>query len=406
MAEAERTLLSKKNYPNVLNYVYDHRGVTFEQHPFSLLDYLVFASVAYIPFEEFEKTNEDFEPKPLSGLMMDYLSWLTVDKLDIDFPNWMRNTLFLAMSLLYTTRYQKVRVTRFRYVFDEAEQTQFGALLFTLPDHTITIAYRGTDNSILGWKEDFAMAVSESVAGQKLADSFLQEALLHNKSKQFTITGHSKGANFAVYAASHLKKKQVSNLLSIYSFDGPGLSESEFHSEGHQRIQSRIVHVVPKDDAIGTLLYHETPTIIVDAGSKKDEGDFAQQHDSYTWKVNGDELVQVSELTSASRFVTASLNEWIGQMPPSQRKDLVSALFEITEKAGIEKSNEVYEHFTSFAPKFIYYAGAIDRSDKKIVVDATITLFGIFAKNLPLYFQKYRKTSVRKNIRRIRKSEA
>lgn len=409
MATREKALLSKKDYKNILNYVYDNKDVTFEQRPFSLLDSLVFACIAYIPFEEFEKTNKNYKPKNISKLMFEYLSWLTVDKLDIDFPGWMRNTLFLAMSLLDTKRFEKVKISRFSYQFDENEEslTQFGAFVFTLPDDTYVVSYRGTDNSILGWKEDFAMAVSETVTGQALANDFMQETISLYKGKRFYITGHSKGANFAVYAGSHLSKEQSENLINIYSFDGPGLSEKEFKSEGHCRVFNRIVHVVPKDDAIGTLLFHEIPSIIVEAGSKKDEGDFTQQHDAYTWKIENNDFVRAKSLSNSSKYVTKSMNEWIDAMPLDKRAELVSTLFEIIKKTGAEKANAIYEHPATFLPKFIYFSRTIDKKGKKNFREAFTELIAIFTKNVPIYFKKKKKTTISlATVRKIKKSEA
>lgn len=57
-------------------------------------------------------------------------------------------------------RFSDIEMGTFLEQFDGEEQTQFAAVTYLLPSGALVVAYRGTDDSLVGWKEDFNMAFS------------------------------------------------------------------------------------------------------------------------------------------------------------------------------------------------------------------------------------------------------
>lgn len=384
-----------KNYNNVLNYVYQYRDIPMEEYPFSILDYLIFAGMAYFPAENFEKTNEEFKPKKMQEFLIDFLSWINVDYYSKEFPAWMKKSIFLAMGLLKSKRYQDVMISHFGYAYDENEKYQFGALNFVLPDHTFVSSFRGTDNSINGWKEDFNLALTPTIPGQKLAADFLRKAMAAYPDYSFVTTGHSKGANLAVFAASVLSEEEAKRLINVYSFDGPGLSDEVFNSEGHKRIENRIIHVVPRDAAVGTILNHEKITMVVDASPK---GDIVNQHDLYCWKVKGNHFQTKKRISSESAYLSKSLNEWIEKIPLDQRKFFVQSIFDVLEEAHITKADSVYYDVPSFVAKFLIYSNKLPRSERKSLSTHIGELAAIFLKNRRAFLEDKQEYKKKKKI--------
>lgn len=74
------------------------------------------------------------------------------------------------------------------------QQTQFAALTFRLPDGTLYLAFRGTDDTLVGWKECFAMSYAFPVPAQALAQDYLVQAA--QRPRRLRVGGHSKGATW------------------------------------------------------------------------------------------------------------------------------------------------------------------------------------------------------------------
>ena len=174
---AESVLFENKNFKNIIDYVYENGDRKFNELNFNVLDNAVFSAFSYIPFELFEKQNSAFKPKKLSELCLDFFAWINLNYLVEHFPDWLRRSIFLAMAMFRRKRYANCLVTDFSFEFSEKESTQFGALNILIEDGTASVVFRGTDNSILGWKEDFNLACYEAVRGQINVRKFLKKMM-------------------------------------------------------------------------------------------------------------------------------------------------------------------------------------------------------------------------------------
>ena len=73
----------------------------------------------------------------------------------------------LLRAMCESPRWRKLRVGEYVDEFDPETTKQFSACTFDLGDGALYVAYRGTDSSVVGWKEDFAMAFRRPVASQE-----------------------------------------------------------------------------------------------------------------------------------------------------------------------------------------------------------------------------------------------
>lgn len=154
----------------------------------------------------------------------------------------------------------------YRAIFDESHSTQFASVQIRLGDGSRYISFRGTDNSITGWEEDFRMG-SEVAPAQKEATKYLNEVM--DPKGTYRIGGHSKGGNLAIYASIHCREELSASILAVYNNDGPGLSSDIIPQEQLQRIDGRLRWIIPEDSVIGTLF----PYGALKAGGAKTMGE-------------------------------------------------------------------------------------------------------------------------------------
>ncbi len=153
-------------------------------------------------------------------------------------------------------RFSDVEMSAYCEQFDGGAQTQFAAVTFRLPSGTLVVAFRGTDDSLVGWKEDFNMAFQYPVPAQVSAAEYLKKvASLWDG--PILLTGHSKGGNLAVYAAMNAEDEIKDRVERIYSLDGPGFPEEVVKSFEYASVSDRIVKIVPDSSVVGMVF--ETP---------------------------------------------------------------------------------------------------------------------------------------------------
>lgn len=133
------------------------------------------------------------------------------------------------------------------------DEIQFAAMTVDLPDGTHIIAFRGTDGSLTGWREDFAMSFESPVPAQAAAQKYLERHLTQDAG-DVIVTGHSKGGNLAVYAAAHTKADLQGRIRRVVSFDGPGVDDETAASDGYAAVASRIIAYVPQFAIVGLLM--------------------------------------------------------------------------------------------------------------------------------------------------------
>jgi hypothetical protein len=245
---------------------------------------------------------------------------------------------------------------------------QFAAVTFDLPDGTHYVAFRGTDSTIVGWREDFNMAFESPIPAQSAAVKYLAEAAAATTGP-LIIGGHSKGGNLAVYAAAHADAEIQSRIRLIYSFDGPGLDDATMASEGYAGIASRIRSFVPQQSVVGLLMtYHPEYTVV------KSDGVGLLQHDSFTWQVLGTGFIAVTELDVSSQLVDQTVHAWLSQVSKEQRKVFVDTIFDILEATGANTVKELLKDVPGRLPAVLKALQKVDFETARMVV----TLWGQF----------------------------
>jgi hypothetical protein len=243
----------------------------------------------------------------------------------------------LLEEMVRGARFRGTKVAHFREVFDKEKVQQFAALVFLLPDGTRYVSFRGTDLSITGWKEDFLMSFTAETEGAKEAVSYLNEVAACVEG-DLILGGHSKGGNFAMFAAAFCDDAVKERILKVYNNDGPGFREEIVRSAAYRELLPKIINIVPQTSIIGRLLSNEAAHTVVKSTAA---GIF--QHDVTTWEVTKDKFVRAKP-DAFSDFVEKSLGTWLETMDDEARKSLVETVFSMIEMTEAETFVEFGEN--------------------------------------------------------------
>ena len=205
---------------------------------------------------------------------------------------------------------------------------QFAAVTMLLPGGTLAVAFRGTDDSFVGWKEDFNMAFRYPVPAQHAACEYVC-AVARLWRGPMVLLGHSKGGNLAVYAAMNAEDGVKDRIERIYSLDGPGFPEAVVNSFEYASVSDRIVKIVPDSSVVGMVLETPERCIVV-----KSDVEGIMQHFVFSWQMHGGEFDKVEDVASSSVTFNKALNKWLANLSKEQRERAVDALFAVLEASG------------------------------------------------------------------------
>ena len=239
-----------------------------------------------------------------------------------------KNAFALLDKAHSSTRYKDVVITSSRDISDESRQMQFSAVTFLINDEEAFIAFRGTDESIIGWKEDLNMSFSEAVPSQLEATRYTETIIKTYPDKKFYLGGHSKGGNLAVWALCNLNAELQAHVIKAYSNDGPGFRETFWQDEGHGKIREKIKTFIPQSSIVGVLMEQED-YITIKASTPS-----LFQHDPFSWLLRGVKFIYCEERSLDGRQLERVINSWINSMSISERETLVDSLYEIVKSTN------------------------------------------------------------------------
>ena len=227
-------------------------------------------------------------------------------------------------------RFRNLKLNYYMNLVEKEWETQFSAITFLLEDGTIYIAYRGTDETLIGWKEDFNMAFLSPTPGQAYSVKYLN-MVTKLVSGDFYIGGHSKGGNFAVYSAMNCVPDVQERICSIYSMDGPGFRPEVLKQCGYSKIEGRVKKILPHSSLIGMLFEKEIHYKVVES-----KGFGLAQHDPFTWLVADKEFMIVEDVYESRLFMDAAINEWILTLDEKQLENFVDTLYQVISATKAE----------------------------------------------------------------------
>lgn len=312
---------------NIFDYLAWRKDVPFTVSPFNEVDGLVLSELIYADFSGC--VAEDGEKVPLSAVRERFWQRHTKEEIMAD-DSFTKTAPFLMDDMLDGARFAGTSVSWFYDVVDTAADIQLAVATFWLPDGTAFVAFRGTDSTIVGWKEDFLLSYLPETEGQRRAAAYM-DAHFSDLDVPVRVGGHSKGGNLAVYAAVAACPAVRNRITAVYSNDGPGFLDAFTQSEAYREMLPRIISIVPEESMIGTLLSNEAYQHVV-----KSTASGIIQHDGFSWQVLGTRFVEVDKRSDGSYLTENTLKEWLGGMNGNDRRLFVGTLFGLLEATGAE----------------------------------------------------------------------
>ncbi len=322
---------------NIIDYVKWRGDLTFERDSFNEVDNLIFSMLAYLKLDEIVSSEIGKNAVTLVDVARRYKSLFNYVKPE-EYTQFFRQIPELLQLAAESVRFRDVKFSGYINRIDHELSKQFSAITFSLNEGQHFIAFRGTDDTLAGWKEDLQMTFLNEVPAQRDAVSYFNEV----SSKligYFYLGGHSKGGNLAVYAATKSDEAIQDRIISIYNNDGPGFQSEVIESAGYQNIKNKIKTMVPKSSVIGLLLEHNEEFKIVASKSAS-----LLQHNAFMWDVLGTSFVFEKGLSKSSIAINEATQAWLRQLTMEERKEFVDALFEIIQGSGDKTFGEISEN--------------------------------------------------------------
>ncbi len=353
---------------NIVDYLEWRGDVPFEIDPFNEVDALVLCELVYAPFDGFVPGPGIKEKITIESLCERFFEKYTKEELLA------RNAVtklspFIMQKMINSKRFGGTYISGFVNDINPETQSQFCVSTFYLSDGTIFVAFRGTDDSLVGWKEDFNMCFSDGTGGQLLAIDYLNNNF-DTTMKKIRVGGHSKGGNFAVYGSAFCKDNIKDNILQVYNFDGPGFIPELLETKAYKSIVSRINKYIPKESIIGLLMNTKAKTTVVSC-----ESSGINQHDPMMWQVKCNRFIYEEKVSESSILIDEIITNWSMKFDYNTRALFGDVFFSsLASASGATKLSEI----TSQSVKSVAYLTkeiqSLEPEKQALVADVLVKL--------------------------------
>ena len=360
---------------DLFDYLTWRGDLSFKAVPFNKIDALLLAHLSYSIFDgivpesfterkTFTEVARDFAAAP------DYESRINIGFL-IN-----KRTAELMFKTAESERFKNVELCGFRSIYNEENVEQFAALVYII-DGKPVIALRGTDDTIVGWKEDFNIAWLPQIPAQKDALEYFEEAARAIKGS-FDFVGHSKGGNLVINTAVKCGNKLQKRVDKVYNFDGPGFDPSYFTTSEYAAVEDRIYSFYPEFSVVGMIFHHPKFYEIV-----KSDGFALWQHDAMNWQITGQNFINAGEFTDESKLFHSAFNSWVDKLDVEQKKMFVETMFCILEASGAKTNNELEKDALRATAKMLSAFAELDKDRKKELKEIMSVFKDVIADDIP-----------------------
>lgn len=282
-------------------------------------------------------------------------------------------------TLVASPRFRDLRLCDYTSVMNGAAHVQFSATTFVWHGQShdsdfAYVAFRGTDNSLVGWRENFDMAVEPPVAAQRLAVDYLEDVARHLPQRLY-VGGHSKGGNLATYAALRCSEEVRARIERVFDHDGPGFKPGFASVEEFKPLVGRIHRTVPEESIVGMIMENPAPTLVVRSTARG-----IDQHSVFTWEVAGNDFVYADGLSDGALLTHDVLAEWLDSLSDAEEPQVVEALFRAIDASGVTDARQVLSGDARPIALVVEAARAMDRETRDVLVPALSRLASIAAR--------------------------
>lgn len=353
---------------NIIDYL-DWRGdITLSASPFNEIDNIILSMSTFVDLTDIVSSDVAVEPVGFRGAMyafervMDTRRYLGV----LVSSDWLK----FARYAMRSARFGGSRVVGFVNEIDEECGMQFAALTFLLDDGSIYVAFRGTDDTVIGWKEDLMMGFQTPVPAQTRAVSYL-ESVAAAHSGPIRVGGYSKGGNVAMYAAAFCNNDTKGRIIQVYNNDGPGFLPEIIESEQFRSVEDRIITYIPQSSVVGAMLEQSPQHQII-----KSIQNGIMQHDPMSWEVRRTKFVYLDKRSRAGEQSDEKLKKWVYSMSAEQRERFANVLFSIIDATGAKTLTDLSGAKLKNMSVILKHVRTLDKDERTMMTHALVSLLG------------------------------
>jgi len=312
------------------SYLKQYGGVQFADRDVNDVDLLVFAQLAYVDFSN----KRLYRGMPLRDALTGIADIKAAEPSEVRYRFQHKDDRELCLLAASAPRYSGILFFDFASNWDPQEEKQFAALALKLPDGRTIVAFRGTDNTLSGWKEDFNLAYMDSVPSQRMAAAYIEG--IATEAQRMILCGHSKGGNLALFAATSAREEVGERIECAVSFDGPGLSAEMIQTGAFRRREPRMRVIIPRGSLVGLLFDQPSDVRIVQSRSVS-----MLQHYPYFWKTEGMDFLYADTLSRINALAGRTLMGLLKDLTPEIREKFVEAVYEIIAETRADTLNDL-----------------------------------------------------------------
>lgn len=352
----------------IFDYLNWRGDLSFSDVRVSEVDSVIFAMLTYIDFGELCAGRELL----LREAAVDYCSDGKYDSVNLGLimPSKQINRMFCEAAA--SRRYGGVRVTDFVEETSEGDGCQFSAVVFHLMGRQMVIAFRGTDDSIVGWREDMCLSFLDEIPAQRMAVEYLEAMAAKYPEERIYLTGHSKGGNLAVYSAVSCSDLVKPRIARAFCNDGPGLTSATVESAGFKRMQRKLTVLMPQSSYIGIMFEKGEKYAVVKCRSR---GVF--QHDPYFWELEGPDFVKLPELSKRGKRNEEGFRAGMAKMTAKEKREFVETFFGLVEATGAKTLSDFADGGLRKLLTMIKGYGGLDRQKREMMLEIILRLLDI-----------------------------
>jgi hypothetical protein len=343
---------------NLMDYL-DWRGdLPLTADPFNEVDNLILAELSFVDFKGIVPPPGKGEAVVLADAANAYFARNAGEPINMGvlvpsaIPEMLR-------KMADSKRFGGMKLSGFVDMLDVEKAEQFAALAIETDARHCYLSFRGTDDTIAGWKEDFMLGCVPEVPAQEKAVNYVKTMAHQYPRWHLMLGGHSKGGNLAVYSGVFCPAALQNRITAIYSNDGPGFHDDILALPEHKRVEDRIHAIVPKSSFIGMLLEHEDNYKVVDSNQVG-----FMQHDGFSWVVQGNHFVRLRDVTPSSRVGDLALQQWLRELPAEKREAFVDAVFRVLSASGAVTLSDLKADSLKAALAMVKAAKELDKESR------------------------------------------
>lgn len=361
----------------LFHHIEKNNDIPLTKENLNEVDILIINELTYLPFDLYLPIDVNYQnPKKLTDLFEEYqlnsqLHHIENAILATD------NRYKLLEKVAQAPRYQSITVFNFINKFSEKNNKQFCALTYQLPDNLLLVSYRGTDDTLVGWKEDFKLAYEEDIPSQLEAKDYILALMDEVIDDKLIISGHSKGGNLALIAGLALPPHVIkTHLENIYLFDSPGLTNTQIQQPEYQALKPYIYRYIPEDSVVGKMMYHDIEPIIVKSNLIS-----VFQHDIMHWRIKENQIERTGQTTDISNIIDITLKQWCDQYSSEELATFFDFGFQLLNLAGAKTLNDISKDLLDFIKKINLVSADIETEKKEQFMTVGNQLLAIWQEN-------------------------